>query len=71
MLVSKEEFIKRQREKSNLLGKQVVLAHHQSKKTIVGTVINQDKYGIEIQPIYSDDTIHLYYGSYHISEWLD
>ena len=71
MLVSKEEFIKQQEEKSNLLGKRVVLAHHQSKKIIIGTVLNQDTYSIKIQPISSENTIHLYYGSYHILEWLD
>lgn len=71
MLVSKEEFIKQATRKSNLLGNRVVLAHHQSKKIIVGTVVNQDKYSIKIQPISSENTFHLYYGSYHILEWLD
>lgn len=68
MLVSKDEFINGLKEKSQLKGKEIKIAHHSSKKHIIGTVLDQDKYSITIQPENTIQALRLYYGSYHILE---
>lgn len=71
MLVSKEEFIKEQQEKSKMVGKTYCFAHHATNKTFIGTVINQDKHSITVDSIGLPDNIKLYYGSYHVLEQID
>lgn len=64
--MTNEEFKQYLINKSNLLNKTLKLAHHQSKKTILGTVIKQDKYSITIEVVGMNTPMQLYYGSYHI-----
>lgn len=71
MLVSKDEFIKQQQERSQLLGKTIHIAHHASKKTFIATVTKQDKYGIMVEGIGVPKDFYLYYGSYHILEFFN
>ena len=51
MLVSKEEFINEQQEKSKMVGKTYCFAHHATNKTFIGTVITQDEYSITVDGI--------------------
>ena len=71
MLVSKEEFIKEQQEKSKMVGKTYHFSHHATNKTFVGTVIRQDKYSITVEGIGVPNNFKLYYGSYHVLEKID
>lgn len=71
MLVSKEEFIRQQQERSKLVGKTIQIAHHASKKTLIATVTKQDKNGITLEGIGIPNEFHLYYGSYHILEFFN
>lgn len=70
MLVSKEEFIEEQREKSKLVGKRLKLAIHSNRTHVVGTVLKQTDYYIFFQPENTLQTLKLYYGAYHILERL-
>lgn len=71
MLVSKEDFIKEQEEKSNMVGKTYLFSHHATNKTFIGTVITQDAYKITLDSIGLPNNFKLYYGSYHILEKID
>ena len=71
MLVSKEEFIKQQQERSKLVGKTIHIAHHASKKTFIATVTNQDSNGITLEGLGIPKEFSLYYGSYHILEFFN
>lgn len=68
MLVSKDEFIKQQQEKSKMVGKTYKFAHHATNKTLIGTVTKQDSYSITVDGIGLPNNFKLYYGSYHVLE---
>lgn len=71
MLISKEEFIKQQQEKSNMVGNTYKFAHHGTKKTFLATVTKQDKYGIFVNGVGLPDGLRMYYGSYHVLDKLN
>lgn len=71
MLVSKEEFIKEQQEKSKMVGKTYCFAHHATNKTFIGTVITQDEYSITVDGIGLPNNFKMYYGSYHVLEKIN
>ena len=71
MLVSKEEFIRQQQERSKLVGKTIQIAHHASKKTLIATVTKQDENSITLEGLGIPKEFRLYYGSYHILEFFN
>ena len=71
MLVSKDEFIKEQQEKSKMVGKTYCFAHHATNKTFIGKVVTQDEYSITVDSIGLPSNFKLYYGSYHVLEKID
>lgn len=71
MLVSKEEFIKEQQEKSKMIGKTYCFAHHATNKTFIATVTSQDNYSITVDGIGLPKKFKLYYCSYHVLEKID
>lgn len=68
MLVTKDEFIKKQQEKSKMVGKTYKFAHHATNKTFIGTVTKQDYNSIIVDGIGLPNNFKLYYGSYHVLE---
>lgn len=68
MLVTKDEFIKKQQEKSKMVGKTYKFAHHATNKTFIGTVTKQDSNSIIVDGIGIPKNFKLYYGSYHVLE---
>lgn len=68
MLVSKEEFIKQQEERSKMVGKTYKFAHHATNKTFIGTVTKQDSHSITVDGIGLPNNFKLYYGAYHVLE---
>ena len=68
MVVSKDEFIKQQAERSKMVGKTYKFAHHATNKTFIGTVTKQDSHSITVNGIGLLNNFKLYYGSYHVLE---
>lgn len=71
MLITKEDFIKKQQAKSKMVGHTYRFAHHATTKTFIGTVIYQDDYSITIDGIGLPNNFKLYYDSYHVIEKID